>query len=63
MMKEVIRSIDAGILPVIGLVAFLAAFTLIVIRVATMRRAERDHAKFLPLEEPQEIRTSSNHDD
>lgn len=50
MFKEVLRDIDTGILGIIGLVAFFMAFLLIVLRVMTMKKSERDRAKNLPLE-------------
>lgn len=63
MMKEVVRAMDTGILAVIGLVAFLVAFGLILVRVAVMKKSTRDEAKHLPLSDEQEIRTSTNHDE
>ena len=55
-----LRSIDPGIWPVIGLIAFVVAFVLIVIRVMTMKKAERDEAKNLPLDDADEITPTRN---
>ena len=52
MMKEVIRAMETGVLAEIGLLAFVLAFVLILIRVAQYTRSERQHAKELPLHEP-----------
>ena len=61
MFKEVLRDIDTGILGIIGLIAFLVAFLLIVVRVMTMKKTERDKAKSIPLEdEPVEQRPDNN---
>ena len=62
MMKETLRGIDPGILPIIGLIAFIVAFVLIIIRVMTMKKAEREEAKNLPLDDADEITpTRNNH--
>ncbi len=63
MMKEVVRAMDTGLLALVGLIAFLVAFTLILARVALMKKSARDEAKNLPLHDDEEIRPSSNHDD
>lgn len=63
MMKEVVRAMDTGLLALVGLVAFLVAFTLILVRVAVMKKSEREAAKNLPLHDEEEFRPSSNHDD
>lgn len=60
MMKEVVRALESGILPEIGLLAFFIAFVLIVVRVMTMKKTERDTLKNLPLDDP-ELSLSSNH--
>jgi hypothetical protein len=54
MMKEVMRAIDSGFLAEIGLLAFVLAFVLILIRVSQYTRSERQHAKELPVHEPLE---------
>lgn len=54
MMKEVVRAMETGFLAEIGLLAFVFAFVLILIRVAKYTRKERQHAKELPLQEPLE---------
>ncbi|MEX0747603.1 MAG: hypothetical protein WD275_06350 [Rhodothermales bacterium] len=51
MMKEVVRGLDPGILPQIGLIAFVVAFVLVVIYAATMSRSKRTAMKHLPLED------------
>jgi hypothetical protein len=55
MLKEVIRSIDSGILPIIGLIAFVVAFAAILLRVLTMRKEEREAAKQQPLQEANDL--------
>ena len=61
MMKEVIRAIESGILPEIGLIAFLLAFVLILIRVLTMKKAERETLKRLPLDDPDLVLPDNHH--
>ena len=51
MIKEILQSIDTGILGEIGLIAFVTAFVLVLLRVALMRRDERSAAKNLPFDE------------
>ena len=51
MMKEVVRALDPGILPQIGLIAFVVAFVLVVIYAVTMGRSQRAAMKHLPLED------------
>jgi cbb3-type cytochrome oxidase subunit 3 len=51
MFKDVVRSLDTGILAIIGLVAFILAFILIIARVITMKKSERTAHKQLPLED------------
>jgi len=55
MWKEVVQSMETGALAYIGLFAFLFAFTLIVIRVALMKKKERTEAKNMPLDEQPEF--------
>ncbi len=55
MMKEVLRSIDPGLLPFIGLLAFVLAFALIITRVVVMSKKQRDDLKNLPLDEPEDL--------
>lgn len=50
MFKEVLRDIDTGILGIIGLIAFFVAFLLIVVRVMTMKKSDREKAKNIPLD-------------
>ena len=54
MWQDVVRSIEAVMLPVIGLVAFIVTFVAILIRVFTLSKKEREHAKNIPLDEPAE---------
>lgn len=52
MMKEVVRALDSGLLPIIGLIAFGVAFIAIVAWAMTMKKEDRDAAKQQPLQEP-----------
>ncbi len=52
MMKEVVRALDSGLLPFIGLIAFAVAFIAIVLWAMTMKKEARDAAKQLPLQDP-----------
>ncbi len=61
MLKEVVRTLDSGILPLIGLIAFFVAFLLIVIRVMLMRKSKREEMKHQPLDDPTEITPETNH--
>ena len=54
MLKEVIRSIDSGILPLIGLFAFLIAFVVMVVWAFSMKKEARNAAKHQPLEDAKE---------
>jgi len=49
MYKDVIQSLDSGLLPIIGLIAFCVAFTLIVVWAFTMKKEDRNAAKHIPL--------------
>ena len=49
MYKDVIRSLDSGLLPIIGLVAFFVAFALIIVWAFTMKKEDRTAAKQIPL--------------
>ena len=60
MMKEVVRALDAGILPEIGLIAFFVAFLLIVARVLTMKKKERDTLKQIPLDDDEVLTPRSS---
>ncbi|MEM1127129.1 MAG: cbb3-type cytochrome c oxidase subunit 3 [Bacteroidota bacterium] len=51
MMKEVIRALETGALPEVGLIAFLVAFVCIVLYAFTLSKNDRAHAKNLPLED------------
>lgn len=52
MMKEVVRALDSGLLPIIGLIAFGIAFIAIVLWAVTMKKEDRDAAKQQPLQDP-----------
>jgi len=54
MWKEVFRAVETGALAEIGLIVFVLTFLLILIRVFTLSKKERDHAKQIPLDEPTE---------
>ena len=51
MIKDALRALETGPLAEIGLIAFFVAFVLIMIRVMTMSKAKREHAKQIPLED------------
>jgi len=55
MFKEVVRSMETGLLGYVGLFAFLFAFVLIVIRVALMKRSDRQTLKNMPLDDDTEF--------
>lgn len=55
MWKEVIQSMESGVLGYVGLFAFLFAFILILVRVALMKKKDRMDAKNLPLDEGREF--------
>lgn len=61
MFKEVIRSLDSGIMPIIGLIAFIVAFTAILAWAITMRKEDRDAAKQQPLNEANELLAQTKH--
>jgi len=52
MMKEVLHGLETGLFAQIGLISFMVAFILILMRVLMLKPAERDHAKRLPLNDP-----------
>lgn len=51
MMKEAVRALETGHLAEIGLLAFVVAFVLILLRVFLLPRSEREEAKNLPLQD------------
>ena len=61
MMKEVARAMESGILPEIGLIAFLVAFVLVVIWAMTMKKTHREAAKHVPLDDPDRVVLPANH--
>ena len=61
MMKEVARAMESGILPEIGLIAFLVAFVLVVIWAMTMKKSQREAAKQMPLDDPDRVVLPTNH--
>jgi len=62
MMKEVLRAMETGVLAEIGLLAFVLAFVLVIIRVATMKRDERAKMKNLPLQDAEELKVLQNNE-
>ena len=58
MYKEVIRALDSGILPIIGLIAFAVAFIAIVIWAMTMKKEDREAAKQQPLQDADKLTSS-----
>lgn len=62
MMREVIRGLEVGALAEVGLIAFVVAFLLILVRVLLMPRRERENAKNLPLDDPEKFFLESNHE-
>ncbi len=58
-MKEVVRDIASGSLPLIGTLAFIFAFVLIVFRVIFMSKKEIEHIENLPLEDDIEVFAAS----
>jgi cbb3-type cytochrome oxidase subunit 3 len=62
MMKEVVRSLESGILPEIGLIAFVVAFVLVVIYALTMRKQKREDAKQIPLRDDEIVTPTSDED-
>lgn len=60
MWKDVFRALETGMLAQIGLIAFIVTFIVILIRVFTISKKERDHAKNIPLDEPKEHYQDSN---
>ena len=59
MMKEVVRALQTGSLGEVALVAFVAAFLLVVIYTFTLSKKRRDHAKNLPLDDATSINTTN----
>ena len=51
MMKEAVRALETGSLAEVGLVAFVAAFVLIVLYAFTLSRQRREDAKHMPLQD------------
>lgn len=49
MMKETIRALETGVLPVIGLIAFVIAFLGVLLYVFALSEKSRTSAKNLPL--------------
>jgi cbb3-type cytochrome oxidase subunit 3 len=63
MMKEVLRAIETGILPQIGLIAFVVAFIGVLYYVFSMPKQDREYDKNLPLDDgiPVSVIPFSNH--
>ncbi len=62
MMKEVVRGIESGALGVVGLIAFVLAFSLILVYVFRMRKSDRTTAKNMPLEDDLQAHNLMNGD-
>ena len=54
-LRDVLSSIESGVLAEVGLLAFLFAFVLVLVRVLWMSRAELDEGRFSPLRDPEEL--------
>jgi len=54
-MKEAIRALETGDLAQVGLIAFFAAFVLIVAYTFTLSKKRREDAKHLPFDDAEEI--------
>jgi len=55
MIRDLLGSIDTGILAQVGLVAFMVAFGAVLVYAFTLRREDRDAAKQLPLHDDDEL--------
>lgn len=55
MIRDLLGSIDTGVLGQIGLIAFMVAFGAILVYVFTLRKEDREAAKQLPLNDDEEI--------
>ena len=60
MIRDLLSSIDTGVLALVGLFAFIIAFAAILVYVFTLRRSVRDAAKQMPLDEGEEIDINRN---
>jgi cbb3-type cytochrome oxidase subunit 3 len=60
MIRDLLGTMDTGILAQIGLVAFMVAFAAILVYVFTLRKEDRESAKRLPLDDSDEIVIHSN---
>ena len=55
MMKDVIRDISTGVLPLVGILSFVTAFVLILIRVVLMSKSDIKHIENLPLQDDLDV--------
>ncbi|MEM1115197.1 MAG: hypothetical protein AAF845_17620 [Bacteroidota bacterium] len=55
MWKETVRALQTGALAEVAVVAFVAAFLLIIAYAFTMKKATREEIKHLPLDDAPEI--------
>lgn len=62
MMKEVIRDIASGSLPLVGVLSFILAFVLILLRVAFLSRSEIEHMETMPLVDETDLFSDSRSD-
>lgn len=54
MIKDVVEAMEMGLFAQIGLIAFLVAFTLVVVYAVTLPRNKREQAKQIPLSEDED---------
>lgn len=55
MIRDLLGTIDTGILAQVGLVAFMVAFGAVLAYTFTLRKEDRDAAKQLPLHDDDEL--------
>ena len=60
MIRDILGTLDTGVLGQIGLIAFMVAFGAILVYVFTLRKEDREAAKRLPLDDHEEIVLHSN---
>lgn len=53
MMKEVVRALEVGLLPEVGLIAFVLAFIIVGLRAIAMTKQQAEAFRNLPLDEPE----------
>jgi len=55
MIRDLLATIDTGVLAQVGLFAFMIAFATILVYTFTLRKEDREAAKHLPLDDSDEI--------